>query len=618
MRNKNLDDIIVVKRSGQRVSFNASKIAVAIKKGFEAVYDNPKSDDIFKVFENVLTFINENYKDRKTINVEDIQDIIENALKKQNEDVYNAYHNYREKRMVSRQVFSEKQQHKFVRAMEKLNEEENKILDYKTPLETLIKFGNIVALEYVKSYIIDSKISRAIEEGSIYIHNLDYFYLGYISKLNLKITPKEHDSNLTKFINEIEDTMDEVSDEISISNIDDLLENNFLERYKNYLIDYLEKYLTFSGFIDYISLKRYIDIIKKCDSVELVNSSIIKTATNDILLKITNTSIKDAKKDLDTFIKSIVQRIWKIKNKRAKLTISLTNKYSYIKDIFRKELINIIDTSDYNDNIHVMFDVDNLDIISRLILNGKNISLKSNSSALFKDGIKLDSSEDDGIGRMVSAASSINVTRIALKCKNKPIKEFYEKLDGTIELIKNALLLEFETLGNKYKENYEVLFNNNILGDERLETGQKIRKIIKAGTLNIGLIGLYECATVLDSNPNTRFKTLKKVLEHIYNKCESYKEEYKLNFVLFEPCDKKALKTMIDYDKSIYSLIKDVTDKDEYSILSSHLCNDELVSISKYLQGGFLVNVSSANINEIIIKYAKSGIKHITIKRGTS
>ena len=34
------NDIIVVKRSGQRVSFNDAKVAIAIKKGFDSVYED--------------------------------------------------------------------------------------------------------------------------------------------------------------------------------------------------------------------------------------------------------------------------------------------------------------------------------------------------------------------------------------------------------------------------------------------------------------------------------------------------------------------------------------------------------------------------------------------------
>ena len=81
MWNEVLEDLIVVKRSGQRVEFNASKIAIAVKKAFDAVYTEADEREVYKVFEKVLSYINENYKERKTINVEDIQDIIENVLK---------------------------------------------------------------------------------------------------------------------------------------------------------------------------------------------------------------------------------------------------------------------------------------------------------------------------------------------------------------------------------------------------------------------------------------------------------------------------------------------------------------------------------------------------------
>ena len=102
MWNEVLENLVVVKRSGQRVEFNASKIAIAIKKAFESVYDSPDEREIYSVFESVLKYINGNYKDRKTINVEDIQDIIENMLKEmQFDNVFLAFKDYRQKRAAS-------------------------------------------------------------------------------------------------------------------------------------------------------------------------------------------------------------------------------------------------------------------------------------------------------------------------------------------------------------------------------------------------------------------------------------------------------------------------------------------------------------------------------------
>ena len=116
-----LNELVVVKRSGQRVNFNDTKVALAIKKGFDSVYEDYDEKNVNKVKENVINNICKKYKDRKTIGVEDIQDLIEAELKKQKYDeVYESYKGYRERRTASREAFVEKQQHKFVKAIESL------------------------------------------------------------------------------------------------------------------------------------------------------------------------------------------------------------------------------------------------------------------------------------------------------------------------------------------------------------------------------------------------------------------------------------------------------------------------------------------------------------------
>ena len=76
-----LQELVVVKRSGQRISFNGNKIAVAIKHAFDNVYEECPEVNVNEIYSKVLEYIEKNYSDRKTINVEDIQDIIENILK---------------------------------------------------------------------------------------------------------------------------------------------------------------------------------------------------------------------------------------------------------------------------------------------------------------------------------------------------------------------------------------------------------------------------------------------------------------------------------------------------------------------------------------------------------
>lgn len=52
-----LSDIVVIKRDGKRVKFDSTKIAVAIKKGFEAVDSEYTLSDINKVFYDVIDVI---------------------------------------------------------------------------------------------------------------------------------------------------------------------------------------------------------------------------------------------------------------------------------------------------------------------------------------------------------------------------------------------------------------------------------------------------------------------------------------------------------------------------------------------------------------------------------
>ena len=86
-----LENLTVVKRDGKKVSFNGTKIAVAIKKGFDSipkVYDDDEEEksvytekDIQKVYQSVINRIEKDYKDSEKIKIEEIQDIIEEQLK---------------------------------------------------------------------------------------------------------------------------------------------------------------------------------------------------------------------------------------------------------------------------------------------------------------------------------------------------------------------------------------------------------------------------------------------------------------------------------------------------------------------------------------------------------
>jgi len=264
-----LNELIVVKRSGQRVGFNSTKIAIAIKKAFDQVSPNNYEKYINKVYEDVLVHINNTYGDRKTINVEDIQDIIETKLKDNKfNDVYKAFSDYRIRRAASRQAFAIKQQHKFAKAIERIvnDNRENKYANDK-PNDILLDFGKTVSCEYTKTYVLDNKFVRAHEEGSIYIHNLDYFNLGKLSSTHLILDNNIEEDFFTNFISLLTLAKNEIDGEIAIDSIDDLLITIFIRKFKNKFKDTLTNYLKVTDYVDYVNLKKIEEIIEKENSI---------------------------------------------------------------------------------------------------------------------------------------------------------------------------------------------------------------------------------------------------------------------------------------------------------------------------------------------------------------
>ena len=289
-----LDDIIVVKRSGQRVSFNDAKIALAVKKGFDSVYEEYDEKNVYKVKEKVLDQIRKQYKDRKTIGVEDVSDVIEEVLKKlKYNEVYESFKNYRERRDASREAFVVKQQHKFVKAIESLGlksateenaKRENANVDGDGPMGTMLHFGSTVSREFAKAYLMDAKYSRAHDEGAIHIHDLDFWAMGTTTCMQIDLnklfkhgfstghgylrTPNSIGSYSALAAIAIQANQNEQHGGQSIPAFDYYMAPGVLKTFKKEFKQAIYNYLEFEGFKELINFNKVTDIIDKLDSIE--------------------------------------------------------------------------------------------------------------------------------------------------------------------------------------------------------------------------------------------------------------------------------------------------------------------------------------------------------------
>lgn len=192
-----LTTLQVVKRNGKKVDFDGTKIALAIKKGFDSVnkiFDEENDNkpytekDIQKVYQSVINKIEKNYKDKEKIKIEEIQDLIEDELRKKYEDVYESFSEYRERRNQSRNMFfDDKKKHKFLKSLESLglksaNEEnskrENANINGDSSMGTMLQYGATVSKEFAKSYLMKPKFAEAHECGDIHIHDMDFLAMG--------------------------------------------------------------------------------------------------------------------------------------------------------------------------------------------------------------------------------------------------------------------------------------------------------------------------------------------------------------------------------------------------------------------------------------------------------
>ena len=288
------DEIVVVKRSGQRVGFSDTKVALAIKKGFDSVYEEYDEKEVNKVKEKVLDYIKKEFKDRKTIGIEDVSDAIEVILKKtKHDDVLESFKGYRERRAASREAFVVKQQHKFVKSIESLglksageenSKRENANVDGDGPMGTMLHFGSTVSREFAKAYLMDNKYARSHDEGFIHIHDLDFWAMGTTTCTQIDLnklfkngfstghgylrTPNSIASYSALAAIAIQANQNEQHGGQSIPAFDYYMAPGVLKTFKKEFKQVLYNMIDFEGFLGFVDFDKIVDIINKLDSIE--------------------------------------------------------------------------------------------------------------------------------------------------------------------------------------------------------------------------------------------------------------------------------------------------------------------------------------------------------------
>ncbi len=644
----------VVKRNGRKVDWNGTKVAVAIKKGFDSIKNEEdeykySEKDINRVFNAVVKRIEKDYASAEKIKIEQIQDLIEEELKaKGYEDVYQSFSEYRERRTASRQLFfGEKKQHKFLKAIESLGlksaweedaKRENANVDGDTAMGTMLQYGSTVSKEFAKAYLMKPKFAEAHDNGDIHIHDMDFMPMGTTTccQIDLKKLfdggfstghghlrqPKDIMSYAALAAIAIQSNQNDQHGGQSIPAFDYYLAPGVLATFKKQFKQAICDYLDFTEFGNFINMDRIAKDIDKLKSIEVDLSEfdhyakdsdevkrLFKMSYDKAMAK-TNRATYQA---MEAFIHNLntmhsragaqvpfssinfgtdtsLEGRMVMKNYLLATDSGLGNHETPIFpiSIFKvKEGVNFNPEDPNYDLFRLSCEVS----AKRLFPNFSFIDSTFNKETYNPDDYRTevgymgcrtrvladvtDPNNQITPGRGNLSFTSINLPRLGIKHgivrgNETDLDGFFEELEGLMDMVKDQLLERFEIQCSRHVYNFPFLLGQGVwIDSEKLKPGDRLRKVLKHGTLTIGFIGLAECLKALIGKHHGESEEAEelglKIIGFMRKKTDEYSKKYNLNFSLIATPAEGLSGRFTNIDKAIYGKIKGVTDREYYT-----------------------------------------------------
>ena len=650
-------DLIVVKRNGKKVDFDGSKIALAIKKGFDSVNEQDEETGLYKydskdikvVYNDVIKTIEKEYSEK--IKIEEIQDLIENSLaKKGYDEVHDSFAEYRERRSQSREMFiDDKRMHKFLKTIEGLGlksadeddtKRENANVDGDTAMGTMLQYGSTVSKEFAKSYLMKKKFADAHDDGDIHIHDMDFIPMGTTTCMQIELDrlfkkgfstghgylrpPKDIASFGALAAIAVQANQNDQHGGQSIPAFDFYMAPGVLMTFKKQFKQQINDFLDLQGLLSHISMDRVAREIDKLESIKFgieIFEPIYKES--DSIKRLFEKAYDKAyiKTDRITFqaMEAFVHNLNTMHSRAgAQVPFSSVNFGTDISPEGRMVSLNFLKATDeglgkgetpifpvsifkVKEGINFNLEDPNYDIFrkscevsaKRLFPNFSFLDAPFNlafykpgdyrsevgymgcRTRVMSDVTDLNNQTTGGRGNL--SFTSINLPRIGIK-HGIGLKErdkadmdaFYSELSNTMDLVKDQLLERFEIQCNKRCYNFPFLIGQGVWTDgDKLKPTDRMRKILKHGSLTLGFIGLAETLKALIGEHHGESDKAQKlgleIIGFMRKKCDEYSKEYNLNFALIATPAEGLSGRFVNIDRAIYGKIKGITDKNYYT-----------------------------------------------------
>lgn len=157
-------------------------------------------------------------------------------------------------------------------------------------------------------------------------------------------------------------------------------------------------------------------------------------------------------------------------------------------------------------------------------------------------------------------------TEVTQEDESHLVDRFIGYLDTKIHEAKDMLLERFEWICSQSPDSAKFMYENGVMEGYIPEEG--IVSALKHGTLGVGQIGLAETLQILigcDHTTDRGMELARRIEKLFYDRCAEFKNEYKLNFgTYFSPAENLCYTSMQKF-KDKYGVIPNVSDKDFFT-----------------------------------------------------
>jgi len=599
----------IIKRSGEEVTFDITKITGAIMKANrEVLPENQLSmEQVQRIAHNVEEVCNASIR---AMNVEEIQDLVENGIMDEGAfHVARLYITYRYKRQLVRQSNTTDSQ--IMTIIESQNEEAKQENANKNPILASTQrdyMAGEVSKDLTKRVLLPEEVWDAHEKGLIHFHDADYFaqHIHNCCLVNLD----DMLQNGTVISETAIDTPNSFSVACTVASqiiaqvassqyggqsISAYHLSKFVKRSRNKFRREVKEEFDKAGIpvtgeqINAVAEERVLKDIEK--GVQTIQYQVVTLMTTNgqapfitVFMYLDEAEEGQDREDLALVIKAILnQRIRGVKNEQGVYVTPAFPKLIYVLDED-----NMKEDSKYYEltKIAAACTAKRMvpDYISAKVMRELKqgnvytcMGCRSFLTVYKENGV------DKFYGRFNQGVCTINLVDVACSSKGD-VEKFWEIFDERLELCYKALMARHNRLKGTKSDIAPILWQHGALA--RLEKGETIDKLLLGGysTISLGYAGLYECVKYMTGKSHTESSATTfalDVMQHLNDACAKWKAKENMDFSVYgTPLESTTYKFAKCLQKR-FGIIPGVTDKN-YITNSYHVhVTEEIDAFSK-------------------------------------